>query len=53
MRNIIFIGIILYTGCSRIELPKNRKVEPLLCKQKVKPKSLQFLEQKYRCQTQK
>jgi hypothetical protein len=52
---LVFL-ILLYTGCSRINLllkdNEASKTELFSCEQKAKPKSLQFLEQQYRCKSQ-
>jgi len=58
MQNIlfIFITLYLYSGCSGLEsisLSKNVAIEEFSCSKKAKPKSLQLLEQQYRCTTQK
>jgi len=42
----------IYTGCSQIKsstLAKSIDNKQLSCSKKAKPKSLQFLEQQYRC----
>jgi len=47
---LILIMIIFYTGCSHLNSLIPIKEENLLsCEEKAKPKSLQFLEQQYRC----
>ncbi len=50
MQKIIFISIILYTGCTKQVTISN--TSQLSCTQEAKPKSLQFLEQQYRCTSQ-
>jgi len=55
MIKILIIFIFLYTGCSRIEgvvLSVSEDNKQFSCSQKAKPKSLQFLEQQYRCTSQ-
>ena len=55
----LLIGIIvgLYSGCSRLKIEpmKTAKNRPKVfsCQEEAKPKSLQFLEQQYRCRSQK
>lgn len=58
MKKVLFICIIvyLYTGCSKfqhINTDDNVRDEELSCSIKAKPKSLQFLEQQYRCTSKK
>ena len=46
----------MYSGCSRVDsigLSKNLNTEELSCSKKANPKSLQLLEQQYRCTTEK
>ena len=50
MQKIIFISIILCTGCTKQVTISN--TSQLSCTQEAKPKSLQFLEQQYRCTSQ-
>ena len=48
--------VYIYTGCSHLEsatLSKSIDNKQLSCSKKAKPKSLQFLEQQYRCTSQK
>ena len=47
---IIFIGV-FYMGCSGLKLEniEERDSIEFSCEKKAKPKSLQFLEQQYRC----
>ena len=55
MIKILIISIVLYSGCSRIEsvaLSASEDNKQFSCSQKAKPKSLQFLEQQYRCTSQ-
>jgi hypothetical protein len=53
MHFFLFIIIFFYGGCTRVNLLKttehlvNKNVS---CNENVKPKSLKFLEQQYRCQ---
>lgn len=56
---ILFIGIIVgfYSGCNGLKIEpiqtsKNSQ-QPFSCEERAKPKSLQFLEQQYRCRSQK
>lgn len=53
---LILVLLIFYTGCSgksfSFKSKENNKKELLSCEQKAKPKSLQFLEQQYRCKSQ-
>ena len=56
MQKILFIlSIILYTGCTKqvTILTNSNDISQLSCSQEAKPKSLQFLEQRYRCTSQK
>ena len=58
MKKVLFILTIvyLYTGCSKLQYintDKNVQDEELSCSTKAKPKSLQFLEQQYRCTNEK
>ena len=57
MKNSLFIVIVLslYSGCTRTEsvvLTQNMEGEQLSCTKRAEPKSLQFLEQQYRCTSQ-
>ena len=52
---IIFIMLYLYTGCSKLEsvvLAQSIENKQLSCSKIAKPKSLQLLEQQYRCTSQ-
>jgi len=55
---ILSMGVTVgfYSGCSRVKLSLEGKIadEPKVfsCQEEAKPKSLQFLEQQYRCQSQ-
>ncbi len=57
MQKIIFISIIvyLYSGCSKQLTLSTNNVEnrEFSCNQEAQPKSLQLLEQQYRCTSQK
>lgn len=58
MRNTLFIIIYGYwfMGCSKITIANqanNNALKQLPCEEDAKPKSLQLLEQRYRCQSQK
>ncbi len=47
---LMLIMIVFYTGCSKLNPLMPIKEKSLLsCEEKAKPKSLQFLEQQYRC----
>jgi uncharacterized protein YcfL len=47
---LIFITLYLYSGCSsRVNPSLSRDKNLLSCSQEAKPKSLQFLEQQFRC----
>jgi len=48
---LVFIGLYFYSGCSSIELQR-LEVEELSCSKEAEPKSLQLLEQQYRCTSQ-
>jgi len=51
----IFITLYLYGGCSSVKslnLAQNIDEEQLSCSGRAKPKSLQLLEQQYRCTSQ-
>ena len=59
---VIILFLLLYTGCSfkitsqgieQIELTKESKPKNFPCEKKAKAKSLQFLEQQYRCNSHK
>ena len=56
MHKIIFISIIvyLYSGCSKQLAISTKSIEnrEFSCNQKAQPKSLQLLEQQYRCTSQ-
>ena len=57
MKRVLFLFIVLYmsTGCSRVQhvvLSSSVDSKLLSCDKKAKPKSLQFLEQQYRCTSQ-
>lgn len=52
MKNlIILLSIIFYSGCSKSFIIESKvvKSEELSCEMEAKPKSLQLLEQQYRC----
>ena len=52
---VYMIGIVLVLGgCSKFNIMSEAKeVEKLSCEEKAKPKSLQALEQNYRCTSEK
>jgi len=58
MKNILIVSILwLYGGCSESKLSIQKinietKTKKSSCEEKAKPKSLQFLEQQYHCQSQ-
>jgi hypothetical protein len=57
MKNFLFSFIVvsLYAGCTKLEslsVVKNSDSKELSCTQTAQPKSLQFLEQQYRCTRQ-
>ncbi len=45
---ILLLLILLLSGCTVIEMKKSNR-ENLSCREEVQPKSLQYLEQQYRC----
>jgi hypothetical protein len=63
MKKVVIISfLLLYTGCSfkvtssgieQIELTEEVKPKKFPCEKKAKAKSLQFLEQQYRCTSHK
>ena len=57
MQKFLFICILgyIYTGCTKVEsvvLTQNSNKKELSCSQRAQPKSLQLLEQQYRCTRQ-
>lgn len=57
MKKVLFLFIVLYlsTGCSQFEsvvLAPSMDTKQFSCSKRAKPKSLQFLEQQYRCTSQ-
>jgi hypothetical protein len=57
MKKVLFLFIVVYmsTGCSKLEsvvLTQNIDNKELSCSKRAKPKSLQLLEQQYRCTSQ-
>ena len=57
MKNVLFLCIVVYlsTGCSQVKaivLSPSLDKKQLSCSQRAKPKSLQLLEQQYRCTRQ-
>ncbi|CAA6825347.1 MAG: Unknown protein [uncultured Sulfurovum sp.] len=51
MKKIILVVVLFYSGCSKPFMMKSKRVENkvLSCEVEAKAKSLQFLEQQYRC----
>lgn len=49
MRIVLLLLLFLYMGCSSARLNSSVNTEVLSCSQKAEPKSLQYLEQQYRC----
>lgn len=45
----IVITCLLYIGCSRVGLNNIQETEELSCDEKIQTKSLESLEQNYRC----
>jgi len=57
MKKILLICILMYiyTGCTKLEsvvLTQNVDTKQLSCNKRAQPKSLQLLEQQYRCTRQ-
>ena len=52
MKILCMIIILIYTGCSKTPKTSEISYNQFSCTQKAKPKSLQFLEQQYRCTSQ-
>ena len=57
MKKFLFICILgyIYTGCTKVEslvLTENIDHKELSCSKRAQPKSLQLLEQQYRCTSQ-
>jgi uncharacterized protein YcfL len=58
MKKIMFIFIVVYicTGCTKLKsvvlTPSVVDIEQLSCNKRAQPKSLQLLEQQYRCTSQ-
>ena len=57
MKKLLFICILgyIYTGCTKVEslvLRQNIDNKELSCSTRAQPKSLQLLEQQYRCTSQ-
>jgi len=47
---MVFCYIILFGGCSSLSLEKeNHMKRKVSCEEEAKPKSLEYLEQQYRC----
>ena len=46
---IFFITLLFQVGCSRVTPQQEKKTELLSCEERAEPKSLQYLEQQYRC----
>ena len=51
IKNIFFLGFMLLVGCSSHQVRKESFKEKLSCEEKAEPQSLQYLEQRYRCQS--
>jgi len=49
MRSFLILVIGLYGGCSVQKSVESYPIHLFSCEDKAKPKSLQFLEQQYRC----
>jgi len=50
---IFFCSIVVFGGCSSLILEKEKpRKRKLSCEEDAKPKSLQYLEQQYRCTSQ-
>jgi len=52
VKRILLIFIIFYSGCVSPK-PRDMSTKEVNCNQKVKPKTLLFLEQQYRCNSNK
>jgi len=57
MKKVLFIFIVVYicTGCTKLEsvvLTQRVDTKQLSCTKRAEPKSLQLLEQQYRCTSQ-
>ena len=48
-RNIFLITLLFQVGCTVPKIKKESMQELLSCEEKAEPKSLQYLEQRYRC----
>jgi len=50
---IFFCSIVIFGGCTSLTLEKEKPSKrKLSCEEEAKPKSLQYLEQQYRCTSQ-
>jgi len=50
---IFFCSIVIFGGCTSLTLEKEKpNKRKLSCEENAKPKSLEFLEQQYRCTSQ-
>lgn len=56
MRVFLILSVGFYSGCSGLKIsPKgmiDNKKKVFSCQERAKPKSLQFLEQQYRCKSE-
>ena len=49
LKGILWISLLFFTGCSSLKTGINLEEKTLSCSEKAEKKSLQYLEQQYRC----
>jgi hypothetical protein len=49
MKSMMILLFLLQSGCTAVQVQKSNDRENFSCEEEVTPKSLQYLEQQYRC----
>ena len=52
MRSIMVLVFLLQSGCTGLQIKKVNNEKKLSCEEEAEPKSLQYIEQQYRCSSE-